>query len=429
MRLPRSAGLDTQDDVPRFEPFPGLRYDPACVSLSQVVAPPYDVVSPAERAALQAESPYNSVRIELPDEEPGGDRYEAAARRIAAWQAAGILRPDPAPSFYGYRMTYVDEAGRPRHTVGVIGALGLEPPGTGIFPHERTTPKAKSDRLQLLEATRVNTSPIWALSLAPGLTGALEQPVTVDRVSDSDGIQHELWPITDPAAIAWISNAVAAAPVVIADGHHRFETALTYQGRRRAALGTPGTPGTPQTPQTPQTRQTPAAYDSVMALVVELAEEQLSVQAIHRLISGLPSGFDLVDALSQHFVLTPTGPPDVTLLDRMVDAASLALVTPDGTWLMRPTPATNAAAGQDLDASRLEVALAGLPKHELVYQHGWDLATGAVARGDAEAAVLLRPVTVEQIASTGRGGERMPPKSTFFWPKPKTGFVFREVPD
>jgi uncharacterized protein (DUF1015 family) len=424
--LPRSAGLDTQDDVPRFEPFPGLRYDPTRVRLSQVVAPPYDVISPAERAALQAESPYNSVRIELPDEEPDGDRYQAAARRIAAWQAAGILHQDPAPRFYGYRMAYGDEAGRPRHTVGVIGALGLEPPGTGIFPHERTTPKAKSDRLQLLEATKVNTSPIWALSLATGLSGALERPVAVDRVSDPDGIQHELWPITDPATIAWISNAVAAAPVVIADGHHRFETALTYQGRRRAALGMPNTP---DRPGTPRTTETTAAFDSVMALVVELAAEQLSVQAIHRIVSGLPRGFDLANALGRHFDLTPTGAPDGTLLDRMVDAASLALVTPDGTWLMRPTPETNAAAGQDLDSSRLDVALSRLPEHELVYQHGWDLATGAVARGDAQAAVLLRPVTVAQIASTGRGGERMPPKSTFFWPKPKTGFVFREVPD
>ncbi len=420
--------------MPRFQPFPGLRYDPARVRLPEVVAPPYDVISPEERAALQARSPYNSVRVELPDDEPGGDRYQAAARRIAAWQADGILRRDPMPSFYGYRMTYTDEAGRPRQTVGVVGALGLEPPGTGIFPHERTTPKAKSDRLQLLEATKVNTSPIWALSLSSGLSEALERPVAFDRVSDPDGIQHELWPITDPAAIAWISNAVSGAPVVIADGHHRFETALHYQGLRRAAERVTSesrlSPETPQqTPPAPATPRGPAAFDSVMALVVELAEEQLSVQAIHRLISNLPAGFDLVGALGRHFALTPTSAPDATLLQRMVDTGSLALVTPDGTWLMRPTPETTEAAIHDLDSSRLEVALSALPQHELVYQHGWDLASGAVSRGEAQGAVLLRPVTVEQIESTGRGGERMPPKSTFFWPKPKTGFVFREVPD
>ncbi|MDQ6613616.1 MAG: DUF1015 domain-containing protein [Actinomycetota bacterium] len=397
--------------MPRFEPFRGLRYDPDRVPLARVVAPPYDVISPDERMALQAQSPYNSVRIELPDEDPGLDRYEAAARRIADWRAEGILRQDITERLYGYRMTYLDEAGHRRRTIGVIGALGLEPPGTaGIFPHERTTPKAKSDRLQLLQATRVNTSPIWGLSLARGLSEALESPVRFDRVTDAEGIEHELWPIIDPAAIAWISQAVSDAPVVIADGHHRFETALNYQGQRRAAGA-----------------DSPGSQDSVMALVVELAEDQLSVQAIHRLIGGLPADFDLVGALGGYFELTPTEAPDATILERMAGNDSLALVTPGGTWLLHPRPETTAAARQDLDSSRLEVALAALPEHELVYQHHWDLASGAVDRGEAQAAVLLRPVTVEQIASTGRGGERMPPKSTFFWPKPRTGFVFREV--
>jgi len=397
--------------VPRFEPFPGLRYAADRVSLSQVVAPPYDVISPEERAELVSHSPYNAVRIELPE---GAAGYEEAARQLADWEADGILRRDSDACFYGYRMSYVDDGGSARQTVGVLGALGLEPPGTaGIFPHERTTPKAKSDRLQLLEATRFNTSPIWGLSLAAGLSDLLVLPDSADRIVDDEGIQHESWPIGDPAAIGAISAAVSSAPVVIADGHHRFETALTYQGRRRAD-GAPEAGG---------------AADLVMALVVELVEEQLSVQAIHRLISGLPPDFDLVSALARHFELTPTGPPDATMAQRLGRSESLGLVTPEGTWLLRPTAETMATASHDLDASRVELALASLPPHEVVYQHGWQQATDAVARGDAQAAVLLRPVSVAQIASTGRGGERMPPKTTFFWPKPRTGFVFREVPD
>ncbi len=404
--------------MPRFEPFLGIRYDPERVRLSDVVAPPYDVISTEERATLQKQSPYNSVRIELPDEDPGLDQYQAAAGRIARWQAEGVLRRDSTPSFYGYRMAYSDEAGTARHTIGVIGALGLEPPGAaGIFPHERTTPKAKSDRLQLLAATRVNTSPIWGLSLAAGLSDALVAPKSSVPVVDADGIEHELWPITDVDAVAWISTAVSDAPLVIADGHHRFETALTYQARRKGedADGDDGN----------------RSYDSVMALVVELAEAQLSVQAIHRLITALPPGFDLVEALAGSFVLTPIeyAAADAGLLERMVQADSMALITPSGAWLLHPKPDTTSSAGQNLDSSRLEVALAALPEHEVTYQHGLQRARHAVERGEAQAAVLLRPVTVEQIASTGRGGERMPPKTTFFWPKPKTGFVFREVAD
>jgi len=384
------------------------------VSLDDVVAPPYDVISLAEQRALQARSPYNAVRIDLPDGTPGLDPYEAAAHRLAEWQAEGVLRRDAQPSLYGYRMTYFDGRGTRRQTIGVLGSLGLEPPGTaGIFPHERTTPKAKSDRLQLLETTKVNTSPIWALSLAKGLSDEVVPPAATDAVVDGDGVSHELWPITDAAAIGRITEAVSAAPVVIADGHHRFETALTYQGERRASDGPAGDHD----------------YDSVMALVVELVDGQLSVHGIHRLIGGMSGDVDIVTVLSRFFELTPTEPADATILDRMERAGAPALVTTTGAWLLHAMPATIDAAGQDLDSSRLEVALAALPAHELTYQHGWDLAVGAVGRGEAQAAVLLRPVTVDQIASTGRGGERMPPKTTFFWPKPRTGLVFREVAD
>ncbi|HEX3541625.1 MAG TPA: DUF1015 domain-containing protein [Acidimicrobiales bacterium] len=413
--------------MPRFAPFPGLRYDPELVSLADVVAPPYDVIDPQERADLQARSPYNSVRIELPDATPALDPYQAAAQRLAEWQERGILRRDPEARYYGYQMTYTDPTGRQRHTVGVIGALGLEPPGHGVFPHERTTPKAKSDRLQLLQSTKVNTSPIWGLSLAKGLSVELIAPDTAhdvnspngakdpDLVVDDDGVAHRAWPITDPDAIARITEAVSSAPVVIADGHHRFDTALTYQ--QQAGQATP----------VAEAGQTEGSH-GVMALIVELVQDQLSVQGIHRLLSDLPADLDLVGALSAFFEVTPTD-ASAAILERMAHAGAMGLLTPAGAWLLEARPGTIAAAAQDLDSSRLEVALAALPPHQLTYQHGYDAAAAAVARGDAQAAVLLRPVTVEQIAATAQGGERMPPKTTFFWPKPRTGFVFRQVED
>lgn len=398
--------------MPRFEPFSGLRYDPAAVDLDAAIAPPYDVVSPEDQAALEARSPYNSIRVELPRDEAGLDRYAAAARLLHEWQAAGVLVTDDEPSFYVYRMGFHDEDGRPRQTSGVIGALGLVKPGapgSDILPHERTTPKAKSDRLDLLRATKANLSPIWGLSLADGLSALCELPGPPDgRATDSDGVHHRLWRVTQPGVVSAITEAVASAPVVIADGHHRFETALTYRDEQRAAND-----------------DAPGGYDLVMAYVVELTEEQLSVRPIHRLLAGLPDGADLPSAMEPYFDVFADEGPRETITTRMADAGALALVTPDGAWLLRPTPETEAAAEQDLDSCRLDVALANLAPHELTFQHGWDLASAAVDKGDAQAAVLLRPASVEQIHATGHAGLRMPPKTTFFHPKPRTGLVFR----
>ena len=165
-----------------------------------------------------------------------------------------------------------------------------------------------------------------------------------------------------------------------------------------------------------------------MALAVELAEEQLSVRATHRLINGLPGDFDLEAALSRDFEVLAIDPPDATVGIRMEEAGALALLTANGTWLLIPRAGSSPSSDpEDVDSMRLEPVLAKLPSHEVTYQHGWDLAAAAVAKGAAQAAILLKPPTVSQIAETGRGGKRMPPKTTYFWPKPRTGLVFREV--
>jgi uncharacterized protein (DUF1015 family) len=395
--------------VARFEPFPGIRYDLSRVDLARVIAPPYDVIDAAERAALAARDPHNAVRVDLPDEADGDARYDVAKAFLAEWLADGTLVVDPRPSFTLYRMTATDDAGIERRTTGVIGALELSPPGTDILPHEHTTKKAKSDRLDLLRSCRANLSAIWGLSLAKGLTDLLpvdEEPLA-DLV-DEDGVRHTVWRVDDPSTCAAISAAVAEQPVVVADGHHRYETSLAYRAEREVADGQAGQAG------------------ATLAYIVELVEDELTVHGIHRLLSGLPADLDLLTALLPWFEDAGPPPADAPITAAMVEAGCLALVLPDRDVLLRPRPDALADA-RDLDSSRLDLGLAALPEHELRFQHGVDQVRAAVASGAAQAGVLLRPATVAQIEATAHGGERMPPKTTFFHPKPKTGLVFRSL--
>ncbi|MGH9164304.1 MAG: DUF1015 family protein [Acidimicrobiales bacterium] len=397
--------------MPRFQPFAGVRYAASDGRLDAVVAPPYDVIDATQRQRLVAASEHNAVRLELPAEEGGVGRYDVAAGLWAQWRRDGVLVDDPDPAFYVYRMGYQDVAGRPRQTTGVLGALALSPPTDGqILPHEHTTPKDKADRLQLLRACRANLSPIWVLSPAPGLSALCEPTGAPDaRATDAEGVHHRLWRITAPGVMAAIAEVVASAPVVVADGHHRYETALAYRAEGQA------------------NGATDEGADAILAYVVELADEQLDVRPIHRLIGGLPAHVDLLAALAAHFEVTAFDGPVGALPAAMAAAGALGLVTEQETCLLRPTPATVAAAGHDLDSSRLDVALADLPAHDLRYQHGIDVVVADVAAGRASAGVLLRPATVAQIAETGAGGARMPPKTTFFSPKIRTGLVFRSL--
>jgi uncharacterized protein (DUF1015 family) len=401
--------------MPRFEPFAGLRYH-ADIDLDAVTAPPYDVIDEQERAALAARTGYNAVRVDLPvdgEGEPGEDRYATAARFLAEFVADGVLVHDDAPSLYVYRMGHRDETGAPRQTTGVIGALGIELPGEGdVLPHEQTTPKAASDRLELLRATAANLSPIWGLSLGEGLSALCETIAGAPpdgRCTDPEGVHHRIWRVTSPALVEQLTAVVAGSPVVIADGHHRYETSRQYRDERRAVEGA-------------------GPWDLTMALVVELTEDELAVRPIHRLLHGL-AGADPVAALGSHFDVTDGGTADATLPARMVDAGALALVLADGgVRLLRPRSDAFPQDLPDLDSSRLQHALASaLPDVTVRFQHGVDRSLAAVAGRSADAAVLLRPATVAQITETAHRRERMPPKTTYFHPKPRTGMVFRPL--
>ncbi|MDQ6796912.1 MAG: DUF1015 domain-containing protein, partial [Actinomycetota bacterium] len=355
--------------MPRFEPFPGVRYDNARVSLDDVAAPPYDVIDPQEREALGARSPWNVVHVDLAHPSDVGDRYQTARCRFDEWLLSGILATDAEPGFYVYKMGFRDDDGNQRQTSGVIGALGLMPPGEGgVLPHEHTMSRPKDDRLNLMRACRANLSPIWGLSLATGLSQLCE--VTgppLARCTDAEGVHHRLWRVTQPGVIEAITDTVASASVVIADGHHRYETALAWQAEVRAASA-----------------DREGDHDLVLAYLVELAPEQLSVGPIHRAVSALPADFDPVAALNGQFDLTDGGAPDPGLAGRMTSAGALGLVAQGRVWLARPVPGDDRANTPEPDAALLQRVLVGWPTHTTEYLHRGGYVVTAVDSGRAQ---------------------------------------------
>lgn len=413
--------------MPRFEPFLGERYA-ADLPLDLLVAPPYDVISPIERRALLARHPANAVAIELPvapGTEPAADAYVRAARTLADWRRQKVLVRDRHRALYPYRMTTGGH-----QTTGVIGALQCAPDPGDVLPHEETTPRDMTDRLALLEACRANVSPIWGLSLGSGLGDRfrLESPAAAQATVD--GVHHELWVLDDPDQVAAVCEAVDGAGIVIADGHHRFATAQAYAARH-AEDQTPGSSG--------------ASW--IMTFVVELDPRQLHVGPIHRLVSVPGGAGDLVAAVSRWFDLEPCACDEeadatVTMVASTPTLAppsaadrGLQLVTGSGTWRLHPTSGTMAAASPPqplgpsdvVDSSLVSVMLADLPEVTVAFDHDERRVLDAVHSGEADAALLLRPVPVHVIRRWAAAGHRMPAKSTYFWPKPRAGMVWRDL--
>ena len=393
--------------MPRFEPFPALRYRTEdSTDITVVTSPPYDVFDEDVRAVYAAADPHNIVLVDYPVESDGDDRYENAAVTLSSWIDDAILVEDPVPTFSIYRMTFRDEAGRTRTTVGVIGALEVVDEGAGgVLPHERTTPKAKTDRLDLTRATRTNLSPVWGLSLTAGLTEELLPSATVvAECTDEQGVHHVIERIDDPARIARISALVSSNPVLIADGHHRYAISRTYRDQSRASGG-------------------PADAELTMTYVGELVQEQLSVAAIHRLYDV--SHDELRAALASHYDFEDAGSVGPGTILEMDSRGCLCLVAPGGTGTYLIPREDSFAGVRALDSARLEHALADLG-HVVSYQHGVAEVLAKVGNGYG-AGILIRPVSIEEIRRTADTGELMPPKSTFFTPKLRTGMVVRPL--
>ena len=300
--------------MPDIRPFRALRYDSASIAdPALVVAPPYDVIGPAERERLLARHPANVVRLDLPGEDAGDEpdaRYRRAAKTLAAWRSDGTLHKDPHPSIYVYEQAYrVPGSDVARTQRGFFARLRLESFGTdgGVLPHERTMAGPREDRYKLLRATGVNTSPIVGLyDDAAGVGAPVLDALTARRadldVIDDDGTEHRLWAVAadgdDAAAVAPLLAAAAAGPLTIADGHHRYETALRYRDERRMSRSCEEDP----------------AFDYVLTLFVDAAGQALTVLPTHRVVRGL--GDDGVAAMLDRL-------DDLFEVERDVSAPSL----------------------------------------------------------------------------------------------------------
>jgi len=395
--------------VPRFEPFYALRFADNG-NLGVYCAPPYDVLSDDDRQQLATQSVHNIVHIDLPVAAPPSDAYANASHLLQSWITDGVLQRDEQPSLTLYRTSFTDATGKNRNIVGVIGALEVVDEGAGgVLPHEQTTPKAKTDRLDLTRATDANLSPVWGLSTKIGLSALLAEPgVSVGSVIDTEGVIHTVEKIVDEIRIQAICDAVSSSPVVIADGHHRYAISRLFRDEVRA-----------------RTQSKDTGAELTLTYINELVEEQLSVAAIHRFYNGASSD-DLRAALSQFYTFEATTSVDDKTLQEMNRRGSLVFID-EGMSVSWMTPKPGAFDSiRALDSARLEYALAGVD-HTVGYQHGATEVQQIVKGGTATAAILIRPVSVDEIKRTANEGLLMPPKSTFFTPKLRTGLVMREL--
>ena len=394
--------------VPRFEPFPALRFSTHnSTDVGVLSAPPYDVFDEDRRNEYAQSHPHNIVHVDYPIESEGPQRYDNAATVLNEWIVNGVLTRDTTASFSIYRMTFTDDAGRPRTTIGVIGALEVVDEGAGgVLPHERTTPKAKTDRLDLTRATQTNLSPVWGLSLSAGLTDLLIEPGDiVAQCTDEEGVHHVIERVDNPDRVRAISACVSAQPVLIADGHHRYAISRTYRDEARNAGG-------------------PEGAELTMTYVGELIQEQLSVAAIHRLYDI--SANELLNALAPYYSTAEAGKVDTHTIAQMDEKGCLCLVDANGNGTYLIPNGETLSSVRELDSSRLEFALSGTA-HEVSYQHGVKEVLEKVTSGQYGSAILIRPVSLTEIRRTADTGELMPPKSTFFTPKLRTGMVLRPL--
>jgi uncharacterized protein (DUF1015 family) len=417
------------------EPLRAMHYEPSKTGgLQTVIAPPYDVIDEAQRSELLAQSAYNVVEIDLPKPVDGGDPYAHAAQVLERWRAEGAVVTDSEPAIWPLEQDYVGPEGRPRTRRGFLARVRVEDYGAGrVRPHERTHPGPREDRLRLTRATRANLSPIFSLYSDPtGAAWSALAPFTEgspwSRTTESDGTVNRLWRVTDEAAIKQVQRAAGGAELLIADGHHRYETARVYAEE----IGGEG----------------PHRY--VLMCLVALEDPGLTVFPTHRLVRGLSThqwealskAIDL-DFEAIRLVSTDQLPPPVN--DRLqigyVDAHTrlpYQLTLKDQAIADAALP-TRSVPYRRLDTAVLEALVLkgalGLDDEQIDHLDGLGYARDAaqalelVNSGAYDAAFFMAPTPVNRVQLVAASGESMPPKSTYFFPKVPTGLVFNPLVD
>ena len=434
--------------MPEIRAFRALRYNPETLpDLSRVVAPPYDVISPARRIQLAARDPHNVVAIDLPVDAGAADpdeKYRQAARTFAGWRSDGTLRKDRQPSLYVYEQEYmVPGTSLRRVQRGFFGRLRLEAfgPDGGVLPHERTLAGPKEDRYKLMRATGANFSAVMVLyddatGAARGLLAEATETPAVADVTDDDDVRHRLWMVPEdgPTAslVAGLRDAAGREPVTIADGHHRYETALRYRDERRMTRAGEESP----------------PFDYVLALFMDATAEPLLALPTHRVARAVSVADGLVEAAASSGLFDVVPADRAALLGSFGPEAQapggggrIGLWTRTGGALLTarreafvPLLPAGGEAVRRLDVTLLAAALGRLcgidraattTGGRIGYTKDVGEAIGWVdERVDAaDAAFLLEATPVAEIAAVAREGDVMPQKSTYFFPKPVTGFV------
>ena len=429
-------------------PFRGTLYDLASVgSVRNVVAPPYDIIDAAGQKALHDRHPQNIIRLELGMDEPGdhatNNRYTRAAETLRAWIARGALKRDAQPAIYYHTIEYAppsSDARAPKKTLrGFLTTTKLEPLDSGhIYPHENTRSAAKTDRLNLLKSCKANLSPIWLLYSDPhnAILGLFEkavkgQPARID-LEDDKGCRQRLWTVTDPSILQQIMDIMASKPLFIADGHHRYETALNYQRFRRETDGTSGEL---------------KPYDSVLMLLSPLEDPGLTVLPTHRVITTpLPPKRQVTARLADTFDVTEfsfTASTTVAVREQFLEALRIngrtaptfgLALKGDDRYLMLSLkaahrPSAEASPRTKLDVSLLQQLVVSVlcptqqEQEAILYTKDDHEALDWAAEGPGTAALLLNATKVSEVQAVATAGERMPHKSTYFYPKPLTGLV------
>jgi uncharacterized protein (DUF1015 family) len=419
-----------------IRPFRGIRYNASQVELHRVVAPPYDVISPSLQEELYHQSPYNIVRLILGKEE---DRYTSAANHFDAWQREAVLMRDPDPSVYILSQSFKDQRGRMVQRVGFIAALRLEEFSKGIvLPHEKTLSKPKEDRFKLMQATNANFSQIFGLFSDPEGTidAVLKTAMVVEPVLEVtfEKVINRLWRIGDANVIADLKSRMKSRTVLIADGHHRYETALAYRDLQR--LKNPGSTGE-------------EPFNFVMMFLTNMDADGLVLYPTHRLVYGLP-GFDpdgFFVELAKHFDIEPVnGHEQLVSTLHLKRQHAFGVVWKDGIGVvhLKAKAVLTDLLGDSMPAEvrELDVTLlhsyiiarllritpeAQMAKTNLEYVKEPAAVMQAVETDRAQMGFILNPTPIEQVRAVARTGNTMPQKSTYFYPKLLSGLVMNKL--
>lgn len=416
----------------QIKPLRGITYNLSKVSLADVTTPPYDIINTQAQTEYYDKSPHNMIRLDLgrkyDDDSDTENRYTRAAALFDDWQNEDVLVQAAEPTIYVYKQTYKLE--KTHVQTGIICLVKLEEFGQGILPHEKTLSAPRKDRYQLVEACHANFSPIYSLYADESRTvskilgrAKLKSPLL--QMTDEPGTMHEIFPITETTEISAISNILAAKYLFIADGHHRYETSLNFYKNSQ------------------KRGQTPESYQYIMMYLVDMATEAMTILPTHRvlrlddfdlsdLLNKLPDDYKVSDPKAFADISPASDDPEKVTFD-LYAKGRVTRIEGQRDSLVRLNSETPIPISKRLDTSILQDTIfgplldIGSGDPRLSFKQDILEATSLVDNDEAMLAVFLRPTEMNQIIDVAEAGEKMPQKSTFFYPKPRSGLVINSL--